>query len=264
MRRRLISVTELRTRMRCRREHQYAYVMRRRPAEKAEPLELGTLVHRGLEEWWTTRGNFDAAITAIRSVESDPWLAVQAEGMLVGYHARWHETARRYEPLEVEDFFRVPRNGYDLGGAMDAVVRERDTGRVLLVEHKTTGADISPDSSYWAKLAIDPQISLYVEAAGRPVDAVLYDVIQKPRRISPLKATPEDRRKYRQSDGALYAGQRETDETLDEFRARYASALGPDSFARLELARTERELDQARWEVTTLADEILEVGDLVP
>lgn len=54
---------------------------------------------------------------------------------------------------------------------------------LYVVEHKTSSEDISLGSTYWKRLTLDPQISLYIEGArhlGYDVKGVLYDVLRKP------------------------------------------------------------------------------------
>ena len=50
-------------------------------------------------------------------------------------------------------------------------------------EVKTTSEDISPGSSYWRRLLIDPQASLYVRAVrslGRDVIGMAWDALRRP------------------------------------------------------------------------------------
>ena len=87
-------------------------------------------------------------------------------------------------------------------------------GTTVLIEHKTSSADIEDGSAFWKRLRLDSQSSNYLtgsKAVGFDPKAVLFDVIRKPR-IKPLKATPVESRKYKK-DGGLYANQRENDET---------------------------------------------------
>jgi hypothetical protein len=95
----------------------------------------------------------------------------------------------------------------------------------LVVEHKTTSSDIGPGSAYWAKLTLDTQVSAYL-GAHEGVEGMLYDVIRKPG-IRPYKATPPADRKYTKA-GALYASQREADETPEEFAERLRADISAD------------------------------------
>ena len=67
-------------------------------------------------------------------------------------------------------------------GIIDGLAVLKD-GRTAVVEHKTTGEDISPSADYWTRLRFNGQLFLYVLAAranGWDVDTVVYDVIRKP------------------------------------------------------------------------------------
>ena len=97
--------------------------------------------------------------------------------------------------------------------------------RRLVVEHKTTSSDIGPGSAYWAKLTLDTQVSAYL-GAHEGVEGMLYDVIRKPS-LRPYKATPPADRKYTKA-GALYASQREADETPEEFAVRLRADISED------------------------------------
>jgi hypothetical protein len=95
--------------------------------------------------------------------------------MLRGYDARWLEDTVLYDVLAVEEEFSTPlvnpetgsaSRTWTLGGKVDAIVREKATGRVLLVEHKTTSEAIGPGSEYWRRLRIDAQVSIYFDGAA--------------------------------------------------------------------------------------------------
>lgn len=127
------------------------------------------------------------------------------------------------------------------------MIRDRDTGAVLILEHKTTTDSFDdPAHPYWMKLGMDAQISQYylgAESLGFRPEGCLYDVLLRPRK-KPLQATPESKRKYK-ANGALYAKQREHDETPEEYRIRLREdiASSPDKyFARRDFARTDADI----------------------
>jgi len=107
--------------------------------------------------------------------------------------------------------------------------------RVRIVEHKTSTEDITAGSSYWQKLTLDGQLNTYLvgaRALGHEPVGVLYDVAKRPA-LRQLTATPVESRKYTKPTKAdpvprLYANQRETDETLDEYRARLREDISSD------------------------------------
>lgn len=267
----IITTTEIRTYKRCREEHRLAYVRGFRPLKREQPLAFGSVVHAGLESWWRHHDP-ERALAAARAHEDfadlDPWEAIRLEVMLAGYHVRWIEAAADWETLHVEASFFALRTGYKLGGKLDAVARHRPTGRVAVVEHKTSSEDVSAGSTYWRRLTLDDQVGIYVEglqALGLRADLVLYDVLVKPSR-EPLLATPVEARRYRK-DGGLYAAQREHDESPDDYRARlldYVAERPDEHFRRAEVVRLDHEREQARRDVHRVAQDILRTDPSEP
>jgi hypothetical protein len=265
----LLTISRMKSARGCLRLHKLRYLDGYRPAQEPNETRFGSLVHKGLEAWWLARGSdnaaepLDAALFAVRAAgEADAFALAKAEVMLIGYDERWG--AEAYDVLGVEVEFRGPvRNPatgnesriWELGGKIDAVVRDRATGQVLVVEHKTSGEDITPGGEYWLRLRMDGQVSVYFEGAkllGHDVAGCLYDVLGKPG-IRPAKATPVEDRKYTKPTKAepaprLYANQREYDETAQEYRNRLAREVGENPakyFQRSVVSRLEVELDEA-------------------
>jgi len=269
---RVITQSEQRTFRRCAREHFYAYEQRYRPIEDAKTLRFGSLIHRGLEEYWRFIGRnpLPEAIEAMRSADDvDPFDFALASALLTAYDVRWFNDY--HEVLEVEVEFKAPlinpKTGhpsktFTLGGKLDAIVRAPD-GLIYLMEHKTSSEDISAGSNYWQRLRIDSQVSTYYEGAralGYEVAGCIYDVLGKPQ-LRPLKATPLESQR-RTKDGRLYANQREFDETPDEFHARLIQHLITESperyFQRGVVVRLEAEEREAAfdcWQTSRLIRE---------
>lgn len=128
----------------------------------------------------------------------------------------------------------------------------------LVVEHKTTSSDITPGSTYWRKLTLDTQVSQYL-GATEGVEGMLYDVIRKPS-LRPFKATPEAERKHTKA-GALYANQREADETTEEYAARLRADISEDPnkyYARGIIVRLPSERIEAARDTWLVAGSIRE------
>ncbi len=269
----LLTVSSLKTWRRCQRLYRLRYDEGYRVAREAETLRFGSLIHAGLEAWFLglrSGMSGDAlllhVLQGLPSVE-DPYEQARAEALLCGYHYRWHD-----EPLEVlavEPEFRAPLINPDtdaasrtwrLGGKLDAIVRTSD-GRVLIVEHKTSSEDITVGSDYWRRLRMDGQISAYyvgAAALGYDVSGCIYDVIAKPT-IRPLKATPFESRKRVKKTNALYANQRDADETVQEYRDRLVEAIAVEPhryFARGEVVRLESEMKEHLVDVWQTAQSI--------
>lgn len=149
----------------------------------------------------------------------------KAIAMLTGYAARW--PLDEYEVLGVEVEFRAPlinpetgaeSKTFVLGGKLDALVRDK-SGDVYIVEHKTSGEDITPGSMYWKRLRLDSQCSTYlvgVRAMGHEPKGIIYDVLGKPK-LKPLEAN--SRRPVAESPEAY--GQRCADAIMTDPDAYY-------------------------------------------
>lgn len=266
----LLTASRLKTARECAAKERLMYAERWRPVREGEALRFGTLMHSGLEVWWRTRGDLEAACLALREAASpdiDPFDFQKAQAILVAYHQCWFDDLKLYDVIAVEAEFRAPlinpetmhpSRTWVLAGKIDAILRRRSDGRVVVREFKTTSLDIEQDSEpYWLQLSMDSQISLYIlgaESLGHQAEECLYDVVHKPGQ-RPLKATPIESRKYKK-DGTLYAAQREIDETPVEYGARIAAELAenPDKhFRRREIPRLESQIEDALfdcWQAT--------------
>ncbi len=211
----IITASRLRTWRECKRLHHYTYVEGWRARRMSEALRVGIIAHVGMETFWlavqagcnvtlTTkrvdqmiRYAADKAMGDERSDEEkqeDLYAAALVTVMLHRYIASWWPHLQRFEILHVEpkfthaiinpDTMRESRT-YKAGGKCDLIVRDKTSGKILVVEHKTTSEDVSDDAQdYWAKLVMDVQVSQYILGAQsiipEHVDGVLYDVLRKP------------------------------------------------------------------------------------
>jgi len=121
--------------------------------------------------------------------ESQAVDAVKAKVLMAGYHHRWH--GQGYKTISTEAEFRLPivnpstgraSRTFQQGGKVDGVIEHE--GRKYLLEHKTTSEEIGdPNCTFWSRLAIDSQISMYLLSSWQrceKLDGVIYDVIKKP------------------------------------------------------------------------------------
>ena len=271
----LATISRMRAFRACARYHHLGYNERWEAIDEDEGnAAFGTAGHRVLETWWGLLGQItaddmlDACLDRCAADDKirdllDEYQRAALRAVITGYHLRWHESSLRYEVLHVEVAFRTvlrnpqtgrPMKGWDQGGKMDVIVRDRTDGRIIVIEHKFSGEDVSPGSVYWRRLRVDGQISIYLDGArdglGYDVAGCLYDVIKRPAQ-KPLKATPIESRKYTK-DGKLYAVQREADETPDEYGARVAAAIAESPLAyygRGDVVRLDEEAEDARLDV---------------
>jgi hypothetical protein len=275
---RVITNSELKTARRCLREHYLAYEMGYRSTTEPEAFVDGNAIHLALAAWWLAQGDVDpleVALDELGRLELDPYKHAKLACMLQGYQVRWIDGRKDYEVLAVEREFRTPlinpatsarSRTYDLGGKVDVIAKDKRTGLITLIEHKTTSEDIGPGSTYWKRLLLDSQISVYFDGAralGYPIDECLYDVLYKPQQ-RPYKATPQEARKYTKS-GALYANQREVDETPEEYAGRMLEAMiaEPDKYyQRGVVVRLGDEMVEARHDTWQQARLIAEADAL--
>lgn len=281
---RVITNSELRTARRCSREHYLAYVRGIRPVAEAEPLIDGSAIHAGLAAWWLAQGELDplgVALNELERLELDAHKHARLAVMLTGYHERWALHRQHYEVLAVEKEFRAPlinpetgkrSRTFDLGGKVDVLAKDRRTGLLVLIEHKTTSEDIGPGSTYWKRLLLDSQISIYYDGAralGFPVDECVYDVLGKPQqRPSQVPLTDDNGNKIvldasgervRTANGRWRETASKADgytlqtrlETPEEYAARMMEAVmtDPDKYyQRGVVVRTGEEMVEARFD----------------
>ena len=255
----------------CQREHAYRYEQGYSAVSDRSALVFGTLVHAGLEAWWsdackkTRLESSISAFLAAKPSDYDPYEAAKIEALLIGYDARWSE--EDFTTLAVEKEFRAPlvhpiaeerSENFDRGGKIDAIAYDNKRRRTCGIEHKTSSLDIEPGSPYWQTLRVDGQSTNYFVGAsslGYDLDEFIYDMIGKPK-LKPLKATPTANRKYKK-DGTLYANQRDKDETVAEYFARVADdiAENPDDYyRRVPIVRLDREMVEAAAETFDVAE----------
>jgi len=278
----------------CQRLHHLKYDLGYRPVREDDVLRFGSLVHRGEEAWWLHQNGgedpLEAALQAMAG-EADPFERAKAEVMMVGYDARWR--GEPYEVIAVEAKFEAPlinpatgapSRTWRLAGKLDVLVRDLRDRLRKLVEHKTSSEDVRPGSEYWRRLRMDGQVSTYFDGAGAlgsgDVVACIYDVLSKPAlRPSQVPLVGEagvkivldagggrvrtkDGKKWRETGDAAQGYVLQTrDETPEEFRARLTEAVAADPdryFARGEVVRLEKELDEARFDRWQLGQQIRE------
>lgn len=267
----LITTSRMRSYRACLRLHHLQYVLGYRPLVDRASSEFGSIFHAGLEAWWLAWAGgrellaLEEAQAAIARAARgaaffDEATAIKAALLMDGYHYRWSADMAQWEVLAVEREFKAPMptpagakrvRGLRVAGKVDVLVRRRGDGTVWIVEHKTTSADLTPGSTYWQRLRMDTQISVYwegVRTMGLEPVGCLYDVIAKPGQ-RPLKATPPEKRKYKKGTTELYANQRAEDESMEDFEARIrieVAAAPEQFFQRQEVVRLEHELEESR------------------
>jgi hypothetical protein len=194
------------------RKHYYRYVLKLRTPD-TDASAFGNAGHRALEAWYREwmDGNLEArlpsALSAVdQSHDLTPFDRVKLVTLVHAYDARLG--SEPWQVLGVEVEFRYELGGYLIGGKIDAIIRDLAGRRTYVVEHKTTAMDTSIGGAYWEKLAIDTQVSIYVDGAtvlGHEIAGCIYDVIKRPLHDQ-LLATPTEKRKLTTGKGCKKCG----------------------------------------------------------
>jgi hypothetical protein len=207
----LYTTSRLKTLRQCPRLHHYRYDLGiQTPSSPA--AEFGTVAHAAIEAWllmWKAgklASRLEAMLRAVNESSLSDDNKTRLASLLVVYDHRWRD--QPWEIIGVEIEFRYELDGNIIGGKIDALIRDTTDGRIWIVEHKTTGQDASLGSTYWQRLAIDTQISIYVDGAtvlGHEIAGVIYDVLQRPKHEL-RTATPIAEREYTQGKGCSKCG----------------------------------------------------------
>jgi hypothetical protein len=196
--RQLITHSRMNSFKSCRRRHWFEYEVGMRRLVDSRALRMGSAWHEGLHVLKVS-DSLDDAVAIVRAsyenlpegIEQYGW-NIECETvctLLSGYQWRWQES--KLEIIASEQPFYLPlknpetgkaTTSFDLAGKIDGVIKMPD-GRLAVLEHKTISDSVLPDSDWWRRLQVDPQVTLYVHAArelGYDVSTVLYDVVRKP------------------------------------------------------------------------------------
>ncbi len=121
------------------------------------------------------------------------YLDAKCKAILTVYKLKWDRQWRNeFDVIDVESEFtfrllnpetEAESKTFAEAGKIDVLMRRRSTGRITVVEHKTTSDQIDAASDYWDRLRMDTQCSKYHLAAlnrGEEFAGIIYDVLRKP------------------------------------------------------------------------------------
>ncbi|AZS06681.1 exonuclease [Streptomyces phage Hiyaa] len=192
----VISYSELDTFKQCPHKHDLGYVQRwTQPKDERTAAGRGTMWHKILDSHYTALkhgGGKREVATAVaervqdfRNVGKDPDVIDLLMWMYEGYLEKWG-LDEEWEILKVEYKTIVPlkyRNGklsrFDLKMVIDLVVRDRRTGKVWLIDHKSHAA--LPKER---ELELDDQFGLYtwgLRELGHKVFGAIYNTARTQR-----------------------------------------------------------------------------------
>jgi hypothetical protein len=170
--------------MRCPRAHFWQFEVGLRRSETGLALRIGSAWARAMEARWLGNDYDDALAAALpEGIDLDAYAAQTVAALLAGYY-EFHganEVAGTINP-EVQFKSRLRGTGFTVEGKIDGVGSLKD-GRSVLIEAKTTGDSLAPDSDYWLRLRFNLQVMQYVSESrklGWDLSEVYYDVTRKP------------------------------------------------------------------------------------
>lgn len=178
----LLTASSIAALQRCPRAHYLRYELCLKATTSSDALRFGSAWHRAMEARATSSNLQDALVAAIGDRSQVDELAVATlSGMLAGYWAKWGDAGWIVRP-EIEFLYalRAGRGAMWAAGKIDGIL---EMPECAIIEHKTCGTDIAPDSDYWLRLRGNSQILQYVEGArrlGYDPRHVIYDVARKP------------------------------------------------------------------------------------
>ena len=180
----MLTATRMGMVLACPRRHYWRYEVGLHAVVDGMALRFGSAWHAAMESRWQGKSAETAFQDAAKDRSFDEITVATLAGLLDGYYARYAQSEIVKE-LHAEVEFRLPLAGsrtFDAAGKIDGLGVLHD-GRLALIEHKTCGTDIAPDSDYWLRLRFNLQVYQYVLAAralGWDVQVVIYDVTRKP------------------------------------------------------------------------------------
>jgi hypothetical protein len=191
----LLTASRMAALLACPRKHFWRYECGLQRQLDGDALRFGSAWHRSMESRWmgaAIEAAFEAGMAD--KTDLDETQVATLSGLLAGYYRQYAADPIKSVHPEVE--FRYPLAGsrtFETAGKIDGLAVLHD-GRLALVEHKTAGCDIGPDSDYWLRLRGNGQVMQYVLAAralGWDVSLVIYDVTRKPSIRVKQGETPE-------------------------------------------------------------------------
>lgn len=184
---RRISNSEVATWLTCKRKYYYEFDLNLEPRISSGALGKGTLLHEGLAVYYEDlqAGNSHKVATEVARTRLQSYLSaseydfetvMEVDRLLQGYW-NFYQGDPNWEILEVEKGYDLSMTeDYEYSLRLDLLVRERDTGLVVLVDHKTA-------YDFWTEddLDLNPQFPKYIgslRANGVNVDKAVLNQIR--------------------------------------------------------------------------------------
>ena len=225
----LLTASRMGAMLTCPRKHYWKYEVGLGATSEGAALKFGSAWHAAMEARWKGAQPETCFALALEGRNFDEITAATLSGLLFAYCDHYRNDSGLISEIHAEVEFETPIDGsrtFVAAGKLDGLAVLKD-GRQALVEHKTAGIDIGPDSDYWLRLRADSQIFQYVKAARDMdwnVQTVIYDVTRKPAIRQKKDETPEQFGERLTTDALerpeFYFARREVpvlDQDLEEF-----------------------------------------------
>jgi RecB family exonuclease len=249
--------------LRCRKKWAWRWIDGYRPKKQNGKLFFGQLFHKFAEELYRT-GQSDLAHKAMMELyeETDTSKMEQVELdeiismaiMVTGnYIHKWWGNDSEWEILEVEYEFTITLDeNIEYTGTIDLIFRNKRTGKVWFMDHKTTTSlDL-----YESNARMDRQISRYwwaLKKLGYDVAGFIYNIILKDFPVEP-KVLKSGKLSTAKNQNTTYEIYLETIKVMGQLPEEYMDYLeylenNPrEYFRRVVVTRNEQELASAMYE----------------
>lgn len=264
----------------CRKKYYFNRIQNIKPVARPDALDFGSAVHRGLESIMRSIANGEQdnpenqreiareyALQAVRNYAEEYCMndesLCKAIALVDSYIDLYFlDDLKDFEVLGIEQYFEAPiadcpnNTQTCMNGYFDGVVKNRNTGEIYVMEHKTTGM---MGDDYLAKSHIDWQVIIYMLACkhkfGR-CDGVFYDAISKPKHSMSMGETDEEfeSRKAASKTGRI---KRKEAETKEQFINRVQASFGDETFHREFIDANTMNLDQQLHDLDEIADDMI-------
>lgn len=223
----------------------------------------GTLMHKGLEGFFSFL-SVEESIDMMEEyaeaqdpgwIKSEPESWEKLKAYIGGYFLHWSPDDLEDMIIFIEQEFSFqygdvdPSLRLEFKGKWDVLIYDPKTMTALIYEHKTTSLKLESETdSYFAKLPMDVQCTIYREAANKFLTACGHKLVEMPRLmydvIKTSKSCPKAKkscsRRKGETDEALAERKAEQVETLQEFsdRIRMEYVIGEKKYFRHEVPFT--------------------------
>ena len=197
------------------------------PRQVIEPFYFGSSIGLGLDAIWEREEDYISATLAYIDEHGEEskkkYIKIQAKAMLDGYHKLYSPTLDNWELVETEMLVSMMIcDDVEYRGALDKVIRHKESGQLYVLDHKTTSLDVEEGSEFWIEKELDPQLVGYKTALEHMMGenaGMIYDVIRKHKTAGPKKKKAI-RQKKDETDMEFAARSVDNMETWEEYEER--------------------------------------------